>query len=130
MLFKIFDTTFGNLTMIFIKPNFLLLTSLLFCTPPAFSEVHKWKDAEGKTHYGDVPEVHETTVIKVTPQTADHRANASRIRAETERVMNGVAAENAKNEQNRRQQAVELHQQAAREQREEAQRNRELRRSR
>ena len=120
--------------IIFTKTNLQYLTVLLFCATviytPASAEVHKWKDAEGKVHYGDVPEVHETTVIKADPLTSDHRANANRLRAETSRVMNDVAAENAKHEQNRRQQAYEAQQQNSQGQRAEAQRMRELNRRR
>lgn len=107
----------------------LLCSASALCTP-AFAEVHKWKDAEGKVHYGDVPEVRETTVIKADPLNADHRANANRLRSETSRVMNDVAKENATYEQNRKRQAYEAQQQSAQEQRAEAQRMRELNRRR
>ena len=120
--------------MLSTKYIFQCLASFVCCavvlSNPAFAEVHKWKDAEGKVHYGDVPEVRETTVIKADPLTEDHRANANRLRSETSRVMNDVAKENATHEQNRRRQAYEAQQQSAQEQRTESQRMRELNRRR
>ena len=104
--------------MIITNKKFLLLLALSISIPPSFAQVHKWKDAEGKIHYGDIPKVRsEATSIKVDRQSEDHKANADMLRRQTARVMNDVAIENAKGEQNKRQLNAEYQRQAVQERR-------------
>ena len=61
----------------------LCLVAMLFISS-VFADVHKWKDVEGKTHYGDAPPVAGTSTVKTDKQTDDEIANGERIRADTE----------------------------------------------
>jgi len=61
----------------------LCLVATLFISP-VFADVHKWKDANGKTHYGDAPPIADTAIVKTDKQTDDEIANGERIKAETE----------------------------------------------
>lgn len=103
---------------------------LLSYIPLALSEVHKWKDDDGKVHYGDRPEIVGTPVIKADKPSDDHDKNARRLRSQTNNVMNDIARENAEGERNKRQLNMEYRMQSEREQREEAQRYRTLNRGR
>ena len=58
------------------------LLLLLFAAQSAFADVHKWKDADGKTHYGDAPTAGRTEIIRTDKQTSDQIANGERIRAQ------------------------------------------------
>lgn len=64
--------------------NLFLLWVLVFSTP-TFADVHKWKDANGKTHYGDAPPMAGTEKVRTDKQTDDQIANGERIRAGTEK---------------------------------------------
>ena len=59
---------------------------MLVFSLPTFADVYKWKDANGKTHYGDAPSMAGTEKIKTDKQTEDQIANGERIRAETEKL--------------------------------------------
>lgn len=63
------------------KITLLCLVATLFISP-VFADVHKWKDADGKMHYGDAPPLAGTAKVKTDKQTEDEIANGERIRAE------------------------------------------------
>lgn len=63
--------------------NYLFLLLALVLSPSVFADVHKWKDANGKTHYGDVPNMAGTERVRTDKQTDDQIANGERIRGET-----------------------------------------------
>lgn len=71
----------GGFTMM--KTMLLCLATTLFISP-VFADVHKWKDADGKTHYGDAPPIAGTEKVRTDKQTDDQIANGERIKAETE----------------------------------------------
>lgn len=62
----------------------LTLLWLLVFSTAALADVYKWKDANGKTHYGDVPNMAGTAQVKTDKQTDDQIANGERIRGEME----------------------------------------------
>lgn len=62
----------------------LYLLGLLVFSADAIAEVRKWKDANGKTHYGDAPPMAGTAKVRTDKQTDDQIANGERIRSETE----------------------------------------------
>lgn len=64
---------------------------LLVFSTSAFADVYKWKDANGKIHYGDVPHMAGTAKVKTDEQTEDQIANGERIRAETGSSNQGAA---------------------------------------
>jgi len=64
------------------KKMLLCLATMLFISP-VFADVHKWKDADGKTHYGDAPSMAVTERVRTDKQTDDQIANGERIRGET-----------------------------------------------
>lgn len=64
------------------KKMLLCLVATLFISP-VFADVYKWKDADGKTHYGDAPSMTGTAKVKTDKQTDDQISNGERIRAET-----------------------------------------------
>lgn len=57
----------------FVSVSLLLL---FFFGQSAFADVHKWKDAEGKTHYGDAPTAGRTEIIKVRLQNREQVSGA------------------------------------------------------
>jgi len=118
--------------MINFKKNILGITlaALSIFALTTFAEVHKWKDADGKIHYGDRPEIVGTPVVKVIKPSDDQQQNARRLRLETERVMSNVEKERAIGEANKRKLNMELRMQSEREKREEAQRTLSLSRGR
>lgn len=63
--------------------NILLGFALMLCVSVSFADVHKWKDADGKVHYGDAPPMAGTQKVKTDTQTEDQIENGHRIQAET-----------------------------------------------
>lgn len=49
----------------------LLFLSLLTFSITTSADVHKWKDANGKTHYGDAPPLAGTAKVSTDKQTDD-----------------------------------------------------------
>ncbi len=79
----------------------LMLLSTLALSSPTFADVHKWKDAEGNTHYGDAPPVTGTPQVKTDKQTKDQIENGRQISAATARFLAGEARENERRERER-----------------------------
>lgn len=61
--------------------NFLFLFLLTFSFTTS-ADVHKWKDANGKTHYGDAPPIANTEKVKTDKQTDDQITYGEKLRAE------------------------------------------------
>jgi hypothetical protein len=64
-----------------LKKTLLCLVATLFMSH-VFADVHKWKDENGKTHYGDAPPIVGTATVKVDKQTSDQIANGKKLRIE------------------------------------------------
>jgi hypothetical protein len=81
---------------LFIQPRniLFLLLAMLICSP-TFAEVKKWKDENGVIHYGDGPLTAGTERLKIDAK-AD-KANAERIRRQTETYIENESIQDAKN---------------------------------
>jgi len=64
---------------------------------PVHADVHRWTDANGKTHYGDAPPMAGTKTVKTDKQTDDQITNGQRIRGEIRQdAMNEVCEKRRK----------------------------------
>jgi hypothetical protein len=65
------------------KKTLFFLVAMLFMSP-IFADVYKWKDANGRIHYGDTLPIADTAIVRTDKQTDDQIANGEEIRAEIE----------------------------------------------
>lgn len=65
------------------KNTLFCLFALLFM-PPTYADVYKWKDANGRTHYGDTASVTDTPKARAGNQADDRIAKGEKIVTETE----------------------------------------------
>ncbi|KHO53303.1 MAG: hypothetical protein QT04_C0006G0009 [archaeon GW2011_AR11] len=63
--------------------NFLFLFLLIFSFTTS-ADVHKWKDANGKTHYGDAPPLAGTEKVSTDKQTDDQIVYGEKNRGKEE----------------------------------------------
>ncbi len=56
----------------------------MFFMSPVFADVYKWKDANGRTYYGDTLPIADTATVRTDKQTDDQIVNGERIHAEIE----------------------------------------------
>lgn len=75
--------------------NYLFLLLVLAFSTPTFADVHKWKDANGKTHYGDAPPIAGTQKIMTDKPTEDQVAAAQRTAETNKRGSDEIDAKNA-----------------------------------
>lgn len=78
---------------------------MLAFSSPTFADVHKWKDANGITHYGDAPPIAGTGTVKTDKQTDDQIANGKEIRTVTAKFLTEDARENERKQREREQAA-------------------------
>lgn len=80
---KLNQDGFDNGAFTMMKKMLFCLVVMLFMSP-VFADVYKWKDANGRTHYGDTLPVADTAIVRTDKQTDDQIANGEKIRAEIE----------------------------------------------
>jgi hypothetical protein len=71
----------GAFTMM--KETLLCLVAISFM-PPVFAEVYKWKDTNGRTHYGDTSPSADAITDRTGKQTDGLIAKSDNIRAESQ----------------------------------------------
>jgi len=66
------------------KEALFFLVALLFLPPPTYADVYKWKDANGRTLYGDTLSVTENLKGRTDNQADGRTSKGEKIATETE----------------------------------------------
>ena len=77
------------------KKSLFFLAALLFMTP-IYADIYKWKDANGRTHYGDTLSVTETIKARTGNQAEDRITKGEKMVAQTENLTRRSALNESK----------------------------------